>query len=217
MYEDHVWKCRELIELWCKDCKEKRRCQKCGLEKLETEFDRTEWKRAKALGTERGKCIECSRNKELKPCVNCNWKNGHLPFTCFSKRMWRRNDSTRKCIECTAYVEGEKRSCSNCNQEMTHTHFSEYQWRRVADQRKCMKCSVGSNSTTTKGYSTCRRYRCQQTLPETMFSMWKEKLSPNSHSRWKVCNVCMAIDSLQEDAQNLATNMQVQKSKQPQK
>ena len=47
MYEDHVWKCRELTELWCKDCKEKRRCQKCGLEKLETEFDRAEWKRQK--------------------------------------------------------------------------------------------------------------------------------------------------------------------------
>ena len=217
MYETHIWKCRELSELWCKDCKEKRRCHKCGIEKLETEFENIEWKRARALGTDRGKCMECTRNQDLRPCANCSWKNGRLPFKCFSRRMWRRDDSTRKCIECVAYVDGETRSCSNCNQKMTQTHFADYQWHKAADRRQCMKCSVGSNSKQKIGNWTCKRYNCKKNLPEAMFSIWKQQQAPNSQSRWKVCNMCLAYDKLQEDAQNLATNMQVQKSKQSEK
>ena len=129
---------------------------------------------------------ECWKNKELKPCADCSWKNGPLPFQCFNKRMWRRKDRTRKCNECISYVKRETHSCCNCNQQMTQIHFTDYQWERLRNKRQCIKCTVSSNATANIGNWTLRRYTCRQTLAETNFSIWKQKQSPNSRSNWKV-------------------------------
>ena len=217
MFEPSAWRKRDSSQLWCKECKEHRKCRGiCGLEKVEWEFNDNEWKHAAWPNSRSGRCKECIRQRQdQRWCSGCEQR---LPKDMhFSDKMWKNtSDKKRKCNACsTAACETEVKTqkCNGeCQKDLTQTFFSDQQWFRVAaDKRKCISCCTGSQSPDKKGQWLCVRHSCRKTLPKALFSLWMKDKSLKYRNNSQVCNQCFVKDRHAEEEQNRKTNSQVQK------
>ena len=215
MFDPAKWRCRDLSELWCVNCKELRKCRgECGLEQPKYKFSDSEWNHAGWASSSRGRCYPCMRQRQdLRLCSGCEQ---HLPKEMhFSDRMWKKtNKKERKCNACSqaaCATEVKTRKCIECTKDLTEACFSGRMWGKTGPaDRKCLECCTSPTSPKKRGQWLCNRHDCKQTLPKTLFSMWMDDTKKTQANKSQICNRCFVKARDEEKELNKKTQQQKQ-------
>lgn len=127
----------------CCDCTEKRFCKKCDVAKPSIAFTASEWKYVAhaANNTRRGKCFECVKIGDVRPCSGVCGR--FLPRVVYaSEKIWERCDPDRICKQCSRGVTNVWK-CIECKNEFAKCEFSAWlRGRKNQSKHPIARCNL---------------------------------------------------------------------------